>query len=350
MIDNDLQKFIGFDSLTVFEAMQRIDKTDNGILVVVDTNNNKLIGCLTDGDVRRYLLSGGKLEDNVLEAVNTNPRYATSVEEATRLFHRKNYVAIPILDKERRVISIYLGSGEVEIPKIALDIPVVINAGGKGTRLDPYTRVLPKPLIPVGELPIIEHIMQRFQGYSCYDFHIIVNYKKEIMKGYFAENEGKYNISWYDEEKPLGTGGGLTLLKGKMHETFFFTNCDNLLLSNYDSIIRFHKEQHNVITMICAYKNLQIPYGVVEMGLNGVIEEMKEKPQLSFLTNTGIYVVEPEVLEDMDDGVPIGFPDVVEKQKAKGRNVAIYPVSENDWLDMGQLPELESMRKKLYGE
>ena len=102
--------------------------------------------------------------------------------------------------------------------------------------------------------------------------------------------------------------------------------------------------------MICAYKNVQIPYGVVEMGIDGVIEEMKEKPQFSFLTNTGIYVVEPEVLDDMEDGVSIGFPDVVEQQKAKGRNVAIYPVSENDWLDMGQLPELEAMRKKLYGE
>lgn len=349
MIDNDLQKFIGPDSLTVLEAMQRIDENASGILIIVD-DGDILLGCLTDGDVRRYLLAGGKLEDKVTSAINTHPKYAQSVEEATRVFHKRHYIAIPIVDEHKRVLSVYLGSGEIELPQISLNVPVVINAGGKGTRLDPYTKVLPKPLIPVGELPIIEHIMQRFQGYDCNQFHIIVNYKKQIMKGYFAENEGKYDISWYDEEKPLGTGGGLTLLKGKLHETFFFTNCDNLLLSNYDSIIRFHREHRNVITMICAYKNIQIPYGVVEMGLDGVIEEMKEKPQLSFLTNTGIYVVEPEVLDDMEDGVAIGFPDVVGQQKAKGRNVAIYPVSENDWLDMGQLPELEAMRKKLYGE
>jgi len=349
MIDNDLQKFIGFDSLTVLEAMQKIDKNASGILIIVN-NNDVLLGCLTDGDVRRYLLSGGKLEDNVISAINQHPKYASSHEEATRLFHKKHYVAIPIVNDQKRVLSIYLGNGEIELPQISLNIPVVINAGGKGTRLDPYTKVLPKPLIPVGELPIIEHIMQRFQGYACSQFHIIVNYKKQIMKGYFAENDGKYDISWYDEEKPLGTGGGLTLLKGKLGETFFFTNCDNLLLSNYDSIIRFHREHHNMITMICAYKNIQIPYGVVEMGIDGVIEEMKEKPKFSFLTNTGIYVVEPEVLDDMKDGTAIGFPDVVEQQKAKGRNVAIYPVSENDWLDMGQLPELEAMRKKLYGE
>lgn len=349
MIDRELQKFIGSSTMTVLEAMQKIDANTCGILMISD-ENGKLVGCLTDGDIRRYLLSGGKLDGNVTDAANKHPKYARTFDEAASLFHKKNYIAIPVVDEEGKIVSIYLGNGEVEIPKVSLNVPVVINAGGKGTRLDPYTRVLPKPLIPVGELPIIEHIMQRFIGYDCTRFHIIVNYKKQIMKGYFAEKEDEYDISWYDEEKPLGTGGGLTLLKGKLHETFFFTNCDNLLLSNYDSIIRFHKEHKNAITMICAYKNLQIPYGVVEMGIDGVIKEMKEKPQLSFLTNTGIYVVEPEVLEDMEDGVAIGFPDVVEQQKAKGRNVAIYPVSENDWLDMGQLPELENMRKRLYGE
>lgn len=349
MIDNNLRKFIGPDSLSVMGAMQQIDANSHGIMFIVDKDNH-LVGCLTDGDIRRHLLSGGKLEDNILYAVNKTPKFAHSIEEAEGLFHKKNFIAIPIVNEENCIISIYFGDGDVEIPRVSLNIPVVINAGGKGTRLDPYTRVLPKPLIPVGELPIIEHIMKRFMAYDCNQFHIIVNYKKQIMKGYFAENEGQYDISWYDEEKPLGTGGGLTLLKGKIKSTFFFTNCDNLLMSNYDSILRFHREKKNAITMICAYKNIRIPYGVVEMGVNGVIEAMKEKPQLSFLTNTGIYVVEPEILDDMQDGISIGFPDVVEQQKRKGRNVAIYPVSENDWLDMGQLPELENMRKKLYGE
>ncbi len=349
MIDNDLQKLIGSDSLTVLEAMQRIDANTYGILIIIN-RDEELLGCLSDGDIRRHLISGGKLEDNVLLATNKNPKFARNTREAKSFFHERYFYAIPIVNSRNRLVSIFLGNRELEYPKTTLNVPVVINAGGKGTRLDPYTRVLPKPLIPVGELPIIEHIMQRFQEYSCNKFHIIVNYKKQILKGYFAENEGKYDIFWYDEEKPLGTGGGLTLLKGKLQETFFFTNCDNLLLSNYDSIIRFHREHHNVITMVCAYKNLQIPYGVVEMGLNGSIEKMKEKPQFSFLTNTGIYVVEPEVLDDMENSVAISFPDVVEQQKAKGRNIAIYPVSENDWLDMGQLPELESMRKRLYGD
>ena len=349
MIDNELQKFIGKQTLSVLESIQRIDNNTCGILFITDAEG-KLEACLTDGDVRRYLLAGGKLQDNVLCAANRNPKKAKTIEAAMGLFHKKNFIAIPIVDEENHIISVYLGNGEIEVPRVSLNIPVVINAGGKGTRLDPYTRVLPKPLIPVGEYPIIEHIMQRFMGYDCRNFHIITNYKKEILKGYFVESKERYNISWYDETTPLGTGGGLSLLKGVMRETFFFTNCDNLLLSNYDSIIRFHREHENVITMICAYKNITIPYGVVEMGMDGVIEKMKEKPQLSFLVNTGIYVVEPEVLNDMENGVAIGFPDVVEQQKAKGRKVTIYPVSENEWLDMGQIPELDNMRKKLYGE
>ena len=115
-------------------------------------------------------------------------------------------------------------------------------------------------------------------------------------------------------------------------------------------MLRFHRENKNVITMVCAYKNIVIPYGVVDMGINGSINSMEEKPEFSFLTNTGIYIVEPEVLSDIEDERSIGFPDVVKDQMEKGRKVSVYPVSENEWLDMGQLSELDKMRERLYGE
>ena len=213
-----------------------------------------------------------------------------------------------------------------------------------------WNAALPKPLIPVGDLPIIEIIMKQYQSYQCNDFHVIVNYKRELIKAYFADNDRHYDIAWYDEFVPLGTGGGLSLLRGKMDTTFFFSNCDNLLLANYERILQFHRENSNVITMVCACKNFSIPYGVVEMGINGKIDKIREKPMLSFLINTGIYVVEPEVLEDIADGVAVGFPDIVEQQRRKGKKVAVFPVSESEWLDMGQLSELEKMRTKLYGE
>lgn len=346
----NMKKFLGKEGLTILEAMQQIDKNAGGILFLVN-KEQKLIGCITDGDIRRYLLTGGKMSEAAANAANKKPRSAKTLAEAKELYHKKNYILIPILDEHDKIVDLYSGeSGIQKKQHNSLNIPVVINAGGKGTRLDPFTRVLPKPLIPVGELPIIEHIMKEYQTYSCNEFHIIANYKRELMKAYFKDNDNNYNITWYDEEKPLGTGGGLSLLRGKFKDTFFFANCDALLTANYEDIVKFHKGNKNVITMICAYKNINIPYGIVEMGINGIIEEMKEKPTVSFLTNTGIYIVEPEVIDDIEDGVSVGFPDIVEMERKKGKKVAVFPVSENEWMDMGQFPELEKMRIKLYGE
>ena len=350
MDKQELQKFIGNEKLTVSEAMQKIDRNAAGILFFVN-ETGILIGCITDGDIRRYLLSGGTMAGVAVDAANKFPKVARSSEEAKNLYHKRNFIVIPIVDDNGVIVDLFSGdTRDINRKRNALNIPVVINAGGKGTRLDPFTRVLPKPLIPVGEIPIIEHIMKEYQSYSCDEFHIIVNYKKDLMKAYFSDNENRYNISWYDEEKPLGTGGGLSLLRGKLSSTFFFANCDALLTANYESMAKFHKENGNVITMICAYKNMNIPYGVVEMGVNGSIKAMKEKPLMSFLTNTGIYIVEPEVIDDIEDEVSIGFPDIVEKERMNGKKVAVFPVSENDWMDMGQLPELEKMRIKLCGE
>lgn len=348
---NNILTLIGNEKLTLSEAMQKIDGNAYGILFLVD-ECNILRGCITDGDIRRFLLSGGKMDAAAIDAANKHPKIAKTVEEAQKLYHKRDYVVIPILGENDCIIDLYSGEpGETIVkPRKSLNIPVVINAGGKGTRLDPFTRVLPKPLIPVGDLPIIEHIMKEYQSYHCTEFHIIVNYKRELLKAYFADNDNHYNITWYDEKEPLGTGGGLSLLRGKLQDTFFFANCDALLTTNYESMLQFHKENGNTITMICAYKNINIPYGVVEMGINGTIQDMREKPLMSFLTNTGIYLVEPEVIDDVEDNVPIGFPDIVERERQKGRRVAVFPVSENDWMDMGQLPELEKMRVRLYGE
>lgn len=348
---DNVQNFIGQKNITVSEAMQRINLNANGILFLVD-DEEKLTGCITDGDVRRFLLSGGDMNAPAFFAANQKPKFARTLDDAKHLYHKKNYIVIPIVDEKGRIIDLYNGdNGEKNIKKRPrLEIPVVINAGGKGSRLDPFTRVLPKPLIPVGDLPIIEMIMKEYQTYHCDEFHIIVNYKRDLIKAYFSDNDNHYNIRWYDEDKPLGTGGGLRLLRGKLSGTFFFANCDALLTANYESMLNYHKNQQNAVTMICAYKNLNIPYGVVEMGKNGSFAGIREKPIMSFLTNTGIYIVEPNVINDIQDKEAIGFPDIVEREKQKGMKVGVFPVSENDWMDMGQLPELEKMRIKLYGE
>lgn len=336
------------ETMTVRDAMEKINESGFKILFIV--KENKVLAALTDGDIRRFLLGGGNIDATVVSAGNQDLKTARNVSEAKMLYDSQNCIAIPIIGSQDQLVDIYYGNLKQGNRNSSLDIPVVINAGGKGTRLDPFTRVLPKPLIPVGDMPIIEHIMQLYQQHGCKKYHIIVNYKKQLMKAYFNENENDYEISWYDEEKPLGTGGGLSLLREELKETFFFTNCDILLQSDYEKMLCFHRENKNLVTMVCARKNMTIPYGVVEIGENGKILEFREKPELSFLTNTGMYIVEPEVLNDIADGVPVGFPDVIENLRKKGKNVAVYPVDEDEWMDMGQLDELEKMRKRLYGE
>lgn len=156
-----------------------------------------------------------------------------------------------------------------------------------------------------------------------------------------------YKLNYIDEDKPLGTGGGVSLLKGKINSTFILTNCDILIQEDYGKIYDFHKEERNIITMVCSLKNVKIPYGIVEIGKTGEIEKMKEKPEFSFFTNTGMYIVEPKVIEELEENTAIGFPDIIEGYREKGEKVGVYPISENSWLDMGQLDEMEKMRRRL---
>ena len=170
------------------------------------------------------------------------------------------------------------------------------------------------------------------------------------IKGY-DRNQGQmfpeYLDDYVDEDKPLGTGGGLSLLKGKINSTFILSNCDILIEEDYEKIYNYHKKEKNLITMVCSLKNIKIPYGVIEISETGEIESMKEKPELSFFTNTGMYIVEPKIIEELEEDKPIGFPDIIEQHKAKGEKIGIYPISENSWMDMGQIDEMEEMRRRL---
>lgn len=332
---------------SICQAMRQLDSTAKRIVFVVE--NGKLIATLTDGDVRRHLLNGGRMEDPVTAAANSRPQMAECYEDAKMLLKTSKtaLIAVPVVSKDGELQDIVMQNTERPDGLPKLDIPVVIQAGGKGSRLDPYTRVLPKPLIPVGNLPIVEHIMERFCSYGCNTFHLIVNHKKQLIKAYFNEIEKNYNITWYDEDKPLDTGGGLSLLKGKVKSTFFLSNCDILLRSDYESILRFHRGSGSVITMVAARKKMTLPYGVIDVDESGVVEAIREKPEMTFLTNTGMYLIEPEVLEDIQENVPIKFTDIMEMQRKKGRKVAAFCVDENEWLDMGQFEELKRMEEKL---
>jgi dTDP-glucose pyrophosphorylase len=336
--------------MTILEAMKQIDANVGHALYI--TEGKKLFAALTDGDIRRHLLKGGQLSDKVASAANFSPKYVHTdeISKANAIMLKGDHSSLPVVNQNLEIQDI-LFQHKYIAKKDPINAPVVIMAGGKGVRLHPYTKVLPKPLIPIGDLSISEHIMNRFAEFGCNDFHYIVNHKKQLIKAYFSEEATDYKITFYDEATLLGTGGGLCLLKGHIKETFFLSNCDSILKADYHDIYRYHKEQKNIITMVCVYKHFTIPYGVVSMGENGDLLEIQEKPEYSFLTNTGFYIVEPDVIDEIESNVPIGFPEIVDRLRKKGGKTGIYPVSEMSWLDMGQLDELENMRKKLeYGE
>ncbi len=333
---------------SVLDAMQRLGETGAGILFLCE--NSVLRGCVTDGDIRRYILKGLPLEGPVYDAANRSP-CALPIEsraQARAALLEKGVSALPLLDKKGRVQDVVFADDFLDVvPYKKLDVPVVMMAGGLGTRLYPYTKILPKPLIPIGELPIAEHIINRFTDVGCDSFTMIVNYKKSMIKSYFNDLQKDYTVTYADEDAPLGTGGGLSLLKGRITRTFFLTNCDILIDADLADLYQAHREQGNTITMVCAVKHFTIPYGVVELGDGGELSAISEKPEMNFLTNTGLYVAEPSVIEGLRPNEPIPFTDVIENVRASGGRVGVYPVSEHSWMDMGQLEELDNMRRRL---
>lgn len=343
----DVKDFLIEEESTMIDAMELLDKVAMKILFVV--RDGIFVAAITDGDIRRWILKSGNLDAKVKDVANYNPKYIYEKnKKSAKEFMRKHTVeALPIVDDNNDIVSVVFWNDDVVKRLKNLHIPVVIMAGGLGTRLYPYTKILPKPLIPIGELPIVEHIINRFNQYGCDQFHLVVNHKKNMIKAYFNEIDKNYEVNYVDEDQPLGTGGGLSLLKGKIDSTFILTNCDILIEEDYERIYDYHKKENNIITMVCSLKNVRIPYGVIEIGENGEITKMKEKPEFSFFTNTGMYVVEPEVIAELEDNKAMGFPDIIEKYRQDGYKVGVYPISENSWLDMGQLDEMEKMRKRL---
>lgn len=343
-----INNYIVNENDTVIYVMKIIDQGAQGCAFVCD--GKKLLAAVSDGDIRRFILNNGNLMAPIKEIANYSPKYKynTDVLDYNEYMGRKSIGALPIVDTDKNIVDIIFYNDKTQMEKEKLNLPVVMMAGGKGVRLYPYTKILPKPLIPIGDLPIAEIIINEIKRYNCKDYYLIVNHKKNMIKAYFNEIKKDYSIEYVDEDKPLGTGGGLSLLKGKINSTFILTNCDIIIKSNLADIYKEHKNKKNVITMVCCKKPIEIPYGVIEASEDGGIVSMTEKPKIEMLTNTGLYIVEPRVIEELEADTPIGFPDIIEKYKEMGERVGIYSIEEDEWLDMGQPEELERMKKILH--
>lgn len=334
---------------SVNECIKILDEYGKKIIIVLD--QNKLIGVITDGDIRRFILKNGDLNSNVTNIMNKSPKYLniSEKEKAFDLMETFKIDAVPVVNDNHEVIDIIFSGNILKTCNVnALNTtPIVIMAGGRGERLHPFTKIIPKMLIPIGEIPITERIISKFQSFNFNNFYISINYKKDMIKAYFNEN-ANYNITFVEETLPLGTAGSLNLLKNMIKETFFVTNCDILIEANYSDILKFHKKSKNKITVVTALKNYPVPYGIFNLNESGKVCSLEEKPNYQFLINTGMYILEPEVIDLIDENTFCDMTDLIYKYIEKNNDsVGIYPITENSWLDMGEFSALKNMNEKL---
>lgn len=335
-------------SYTVLEAIKVLDDTHERIILIVE--EDKLLGVLTDSDIRKWILKSRDMTEKVTAVMTTQPVCVTKnkVCEAADMMERRGIDAIPVIDENGRLQDLLFRHEAPERNKCIgekISAPVVIMAGGKGTRLFPYTQVLPKPLIPIGNTTILEQVIDSFCEAGCGQFFVSVNYKKNLIKAYIQDLHPEYKVEYVEEEKFLGTAGSLSLVKEKIHEPFFVTNCDILLDVDYTKVMEFHKKNKNAITLITSLKNYTIPYGVVNVGEEGKVESLSEKPEMSFLVNTGVYVLNPQVLAYIPQGEFFHITDLIQLCLERGEKVGIYPVTEKAWEDMGEFSSMEEMLK-----
>ena len=343
------------DTASIKDTVKKIDIFKLNSIITYNYKK-KVTGIFTMGDFRRAVFFGLDIEDKVYSVTNKNFKYLTqgfSKLDAKKIFlNDESILDIPVLNKKFELLKIisrsnFFSRKELVKKKLFLNnFPVVIMAGGKGARLDPFTRILPKSLIPFGDNPIIRVIMDNFIKHGSEKFYISVNEKSSMIKAYFHDLKYLYNIKYIEEKKPLGTAGSLKMLKNKLKNTFFVTNSDILINSYYPSILEFHKKNNFDITLVSSVRGYIIPYGVCSFDKEGELTNINEKPQHNFFVNTGLYIIEPRVLNLIPDNIKYDMTELLNKVRESKMKVGVFPISENSWIDIGQWSEYNKNTKK----
>ncbi|WP_075167657.1 nucleotidyltransferase family protein [Acinetobacter indicus] len=342
----DVNNIILHKNDSILKALELLDLYALRIVLVVD-DHNQLIGSITDGDIRRGLLKGQDVHAAVETIMHTNPY---SIEEGSlnnrqifEIMREKSYLALPVIKNNQLVNIITLDD---LIRKKRKENPVFIMAGGFGTRLRPLTDTCPKPMLPVGGKPLLETIISSFKNQGFYKFYISTHYLPEVINEHFGNGE-KFDvqIQYVHETDPLGTGGALSLLPASdIKLPFIVINGDVLTNMNFEKLLDFHEKREAIATMCVREFQYQIPYGVVNSEDN-VIESMTEKPSYFFDINTGIYVISPELLAQVEAQF-IGMPTILEQQMEKKNKVLSYPLHEY-WLDIGHMEDYNRAQKDI---
>lgn len=337
---------------TILSALKQMDASMKKLLIVLQ--GEKFYRLLSIGDIQRAIIKGVSMSEPVKDIVRDKNTVASTKDDLSQVkeyMRKRKTEFMPVVDEDGNVADVIfwedLFEDKLSEDREKIELPVVIMAGGKGTRLKPITNVIPKPLIPVGDKTILEEIMDQFESIGTKKFYMSVNYKADMMEYYLSQLDHKYDIEFFMEDKPLGTIGSVALLKGKITTPFFVSNCDILIDQDYRDVYEYHQNNHNDITIVTAVKSFRIPYGVIETGEDGLMTGLKEKPEQTYMINTGVYILNPELIDEIPEGEFFHITHLMEKVKARGGRVGCFPVSEHAWRDMGEWPEYLKMIKVL---
>ncbi len=325
---------------TIREALRIIDTGAMQIALVVDAAD-RLIGTLTDGDIRRGLLKGMELDASIEDLYNHHPvsvRLSDTKERIMEISVDRRIYQIPVLDEEGRVIRL------AEIDQLLRQEKhpntVVLMAGGLGSRLKPLTDHTPKPMLSVGGKPILETVITQFRKHGYLKMVISLNYKADIIRSYFGNGSTfGVEIEYIEENQRMGTAGALGLLKNQPKESFFVMNADILTLVDFESLMDFHLRNGSDATMCIREYGMEVPYGVVRLNKDNIVS-IEEKPIQQFYVNAGIYVLTPELLNLIPKGEPLDMTGLFEKAVGKGLATLSFPIREF-WMDIGKPEDYE---------
>lgn len=344
---NDWSKALVASTATLEVAINAINDSSMRIALIVD-HEKKLCGVITDGDVRRALLRHMNMKSIVTEIMNSDPIVASSTDDHDTLLSMmksRDILHVPIVDNTDRVVG--LKTLQHLVKNVKYDNPIFLMAGGFGTRLRPLTKDTPKPLLNVGNRPILETILIQFVDAGFHNFFISTHYKAEMIREHFGDGSNwGVNIQYVHESEPLGTAGALGLLPLESPGLpILIMNGDLLTKVNFENLLDFHNEQGGLATMCVREYDFQVPYGVVTID-NEYINTIKEKPIHKFFVNAGIYVLELDFLDELNGVSYLDMPNLFEARIEQGDQINAFPIYEY-WLDIGRMEEYERANQEI---
>ena len=328
---------------TIKQALKQMNNSTFKCLIVINSKKN-FLGTLTDGDLRRGLIKNSNLLKSINNLYNKNSYFVYenkyNPSYVIKKLKSKKLILVPVVDNKNKLVD-FITSNKLLLIKTKkkiknINIPVVIMAGGKGTRLFPFTDVLPKPLIPINNKTVVELIIENYTKFNIKNFTISINFKSKILKAFFEEINPKYNVNFIEEKKPLGTAGSLSLLNYKTKGSFILCNCDILAKYNVNKFYTFHKKNNFDITILSSKNNFNVPYGSILFDQDKDFIKIQEKPIYTNYINIGVYLINFRVLQNIKKNKFLHITDLINNNKKFNLKIGVHLIKEENWKDIGQ--------------